>query len=430
MIDATDRDFIRARMAFYGRHLREDVLSWWLGNAIDEDFGGVYTYWDGAGDALTLRTKDKYVWSQGRWGWTTAMLARLGTARPDLRLDTSRLRRSAVATAELLWSGAVLQDGTCASIISRQGKPLERVPGLGLHDSVYADLFVALAFVGAEVAAPSHGWAERALDLAIRAETRIRKGGLRTEPYPVPAGFDSFALNMILLNTGTEVFAVTHAPEAAAIAERAAFAIRRTFADGADVCELLPRDPKTLGETLDARHRNPGHVIEGLWMYRQAADLLPEVAAIDADCNRWLADVFCHMCGLGWDEQDGGLLRFVDRDGGPPRGTDRGSVYENVVTSGWDWKLWWPHNEALYAALQLFLRTGDPALGDWYRRLDAYTFSHFPAGPGREWKQILDRKGNPMPPDPRAALPVKDPYHLLRGLLLLLELETELDAHP
>lgn len=165
-------------------------------------------------------------------------------------------------------------------------------------------------------------------------------------------------------------------------------------------------------------------------MYRQAADLLPEVAAIDPDCDRWLVDVFRHMCGLGWDEQFGGLLRFVDHDGGPPRGTDRGSVYERVVTSGWDWKLWWPHNEALYAGLQLFLRTGDRAAGDWYRRLDAYAFSHFPAGPGREWKQILDREGKPMAPDARAALPVKDPYHLLRCLLLLLDLEPQLDPQP
>ncbi len=422
MISAADRDFIRERQAFYARHLRDDVLPWWLDNAIDETHGGVFTYWDGAGDALTLRTTDKYVWSQGRWGWTVAMLARLAAARPDLGLDAARLRRSALATAELLVSGAVLPDGTCASIVTREGRPLERVPGKGLHDSVFSDLFVSLAFSGAEMVAGTGDWGRRAVDLMASAEARIRNGAVRSEPYPVPEGFDSFALNMILINTGAEIFAVMQAPEAAGVAERAARALRHEFSDGGDMCELRPRDT-ALAETLDARHRNPGHVLEGLWMYRQAADLIPAVAAVDPDCDRWLARSFSHMCRLGWDEQEGGLLRFVDREGGPPRGTDRGSTYEAIVRSGWDWKLWWPHNEALYAALLIFLRTGDPEIGAWYRRLDDYTFSHFPAGPGREWKQILDRQGRPMAPDAKAALPVKDPYHLLRGLLLLLELD-------
>jgi N-acylglucosamine 2-epimerase len=135
------------------------------------------------------------------------------------------------------------------------------------------------------------------------------------------------------------------------------------------------------------------------------------------------------MCQLGWDDSEGGLFRFVDREGGPPRGDNRGSLYEGMVTSSWDLKLWWPHNEALYAALQLWLRTGNSDVGDWFRRLDAYTFAHFPAAPGLEWNQILDRHGNAMAPDARAALPVKDPYHLLRSLFLLLELNPEFNSH-
>ncbi|HTM76232.1 MAG TPA: AGE family epimerase/isomerase [Devosia sp.] len=429
MITAADRDFIRQRLGFYGRHLREDVLPWWMDNAIDEECGGVFTYWDGSGHTLKLRTEDKYVWSQGRWGWTTAMLARLADARPDLKLDADRLKRSTLATAELLWSGAVLPDGTCASIITRQGQPIERVPGGGFHDSVYADLFVSLTFAAAETLVKDGVWGQRSLDLAVPAEARIRQGKVRTEPYIVPEGFDSFALNMILLNTGAELFAMTGDARAAGITERAAATIRHDFANGSDMCELRPLDP-ALDETLDARHRNPGHVIEGLWMYRQAADLLPSVAAIDPDCNDWLSQTLCHMCQLGWDDESGGLLRFVDREGGPPQGTNRGSLYEGMVTSGWDRKLWWPHNEALYAALQLWLRTGNSAVGEWYRRLDDYTFTHFPAGPGLEWNQILDRRGNAMAPDARAALPVKDPYHLLRSLFLLLELDPEFDSHP
>ena len=34
---------------------------------------------------------------------------------------------------------------------------------------------------------------------------------------------------------------------------------------------------------------------------------------------------------LGWDEKYGGLLRFVDREGGAPRGDCIGTPYEELV---------------------------------------------------------------------------------------------------
>ena len=43
-----------------------------------------------------------------------------------------------------------------------------------------------------------------------------------------------------------------------------------------------------------------------------------------------------------------------------------------------------------------------------------------PQGPGLEWIQIRDRAGAPL--DATVALPVKDPFHIARALLLLVEL--------
>ena len=96
-----------------------------------------------------------------------------------------------------------------------------------------------------------------------------------------------------------------------------------------------------------------------------------------------------------------------------------------TATSGsssitWDTKLWWPHAEALYALLLLALRTGREDLSPWHERLHAYVFRTFPAGPGREWVQIRDRDGAPL--EATVALPVKDPFHVARALLLLVEL--------
>ena len=49
----------------------------------------------------------------------------------------------------------------------------------------------------------------------------------------------------------------------------------------------------------------------------------------------------------------------------------------------------------------------------------------FPAGTGREWVQIRDRAGGPL--NQTVALPVKDPFHVARALLLSVELLADRD---
>jgi len=57
-----------------------------------------------------------------------------------------------------------------------------------------------------------------------------------------------------------------------------------------------------------------------------------------------------------------------------------------------------------------------------YEKLFDYTFSVFP-NPDKsigEWIQIRRRDGTPL--DEVVALPVKDPFHVFRNILLLIEL--------
>jgi mannose/cellobiose epimerase-like protein (N-acyl-D-glucosamine 2-epimerase family) len=46
-----------------------------------------------------------------------------------------------------------------------------------------------------------------------------------------------------------------------------------------------------------------------------------------------------------------------------------------------------------------------------------YTFSQFPNRAHGEWFNYLDAAGNPLPPALKN-LPVKDPFHLPRALIL------------
>jgi N-acylglucosamine 2-epimerase len=127
---------------------------------------------------------------------------------------------------------------------------------------------------------------------------------------------------------------------------------------------------------------------------------------------------------LGWDSKWGGLLRYVDAEGGEPKGWCDGSAFSQLVASTWDMKLWWPHVEAIYACARFYQATRDDRFAMWYARLKQYTYDTFPSEKGEEWIQIRTRTG--VPQERIVALPVKDPYHIMRMHLLMLNMDAEL----
>lgn len=56
----------------------------------------------------------------------------------------------------------------------------------------------------------------------------------------------------------------------------------------------------------------------------------------------------------------------------------------------------------------------------WYQRVHEWSFAHFPMAGLGEWRQRLDRQGRPV--TDLVALPVKDPFHLPRAVILILQL--------
>nr|WP_238357000.1 AGE family epimerase/isomerase [Kribbella italica] len=375
----------------------------------DPEYGGVLTCWDNAG--TTLVSTDKYTWSQGRWIWLTA---RVAAQAELLGVDAERYLAQARSTAAFVRDHALLPDGSTAYVTDRAGTPKEPVAGQGTSVSVFADLFVALGFAGLAQHDPE--WAEPAESILLSAAARIADGTFRSEPYPVPEGRASFALPMILVGVGEQVHRATGSARSLGIVRAAVGAIESTFVRGDEVIEMPPYDDSLLG-----RHRAPGHTLEALWFLHHARDLAPGTLAADTDR---LCDLAAHACQLDWDEEHGGLLRFVDSGGGAPAGRRTDDPYEALVAGTWDTKLWWPHAEALYTTALLARAGGRAELDHWHEWLRDYTLKTFPAGPGEEWIQIRRRDGSPL--DEVVALPVKDPFHIARSLLLLAELDKEI----
>jgi N-acylglucosamine 2-epimerase len=394
------------------RHLVDDVLGWWLRHGPDDTHGGVLTCWDNAGTKLV--STDKYTWSQGRWVWLMSRVA-AAAARGVLELDPEPYLQHARSTAAFVRDHAVRPDGTTVFVTDRTGQST----GDESKASVFADLFAALGFAGLAAAERDQAWGELATWMLTAAAERIEAGTFQSEPYPVPAGHGSFALPMILVGVGEQVHRATGSEPAAEVVRRAVARIEEQHlngADGTDVAEMPPLEPGR-DDTLLARHRAPGHVLEAVWFLRHAADLAPGTLADRLDA---LCDIAVRACRLGWDDEHGGLFRFVDQEGNVPRGRRTDDGYEALVKGTWDTKLWWPHAEALYTTALLSAQTGRADIAEWHERLRRYTMATFPAGPGQEWLQIRRRGGSPL--DTTVALPVKDPFHIARSLLLLAEL--------
>lgn len=405
-------------LSFYRRHAEEDLLPFWM-RALDLARGGVYTCFDNAGKLLV--GTDKYTWSQGRMIWLLAQAAsmmRRGLLAGDEALCLEQARR----TVAFLREHAFLDNGNCAYLLTEDGRLKEALPGLGHDISFFADCFVALGFARYAQVAEDADVLEAALGLYRRIVARLAAGDGRSEPYPVPAGYEAHATPMILLCVSDELAEAleTHGHPAAGEVRADAVSymddIMDRFRDGAMVREMLPADPGD-ADTLLSRHLTPGHALESMWFVMRAA-----LRAGRRERIGQAADVIARMFRLGWDDEAGGLFRYIDRDGGEPRGRLIGGRYEDLVRETWDMKLWWPHSEALYALLLAWRLTGRDEFRGMYGQAHEYVFRTFP-NPDKtvgEWIQIRDRQGRPV--EKTVALPVKDPFHILRNVLLIIEL--------
>ncbi|AUZ36009.1 N-acylglucosamine 2-epimerase [Arthrobacter sp. PGP41] len=412
-----------------GAHLQDIILPWWDSNGADDLHGGVLTCFSNDG---VLESSDKYTWSQGRWAWLCAEIA--ADARSGLlTVDGDKWSRRALQTAEFVRTHSVLEGGLTAFRTDQAGGPLPSGPNGELATSVFADLFAVLGLAGAATdpayPEPARSAASATADeVAASSLARIRSRTALTAPYPVRPGFCDLAGPMTLLHAGSELYKSTGS-EAARNA--VAFALGQLFGGPGQAPMLQEKqwwefrpDSVQDEESLLARHRTPGHLLELLWMLIHSQEAMGDSAAALPD---WLPGLALRALELGWDEEHGGLLRYVDKDGGVPAGTlFGGDPYEELVQSTWSTKLWWVHAEAMYATKLLARHYGGCGFEEWNAKITDYTLATFPHPGGQEWTQIRDRQGAPL--DMVVALPVKDPFHIARTLVFLNRLEKD-DLH-
>lgn len=406
-------------LLFYKDHLTRELLPFWK-RAVDEEHGGVYTCFNNSGEKLL--TTDKYTWSQGRFLWLAARLTEL--SNKGLIAEEPRMFGEwAQKTVRFLRDHVFLPNGNCAFLLSRTGERKEPVAGGGYDTSFYADCFVVLGFSEYARVFGDKAVLAQALALYESIARRLSGSGVRSDPYPVPSAYRAHGYAMIMLHVAEQLAC------AAAVVDASGVERLETDCAGylSDIMEYFYQPDGQIAEMVTtsapekdsilARHRNPGHTLECMWFVIRAAERLGRGDYIEKALT-----AIKMAYELGWDAQYGGLLRFVDRSGGRPDGFVSGDAYERLIVDTWDNKLWWPHSEALYATLLAHSITGDKFFLDLYYKTHDYVFKVFPHPDGAvgEWIQIRDRQGEPV--EKLVALPVKDPYHIIRNAMLLIEL--------
>ena len=368
----------------YRDALLGDVIPFWLRHSGDPR-GGYFTCLgrDGA-----VYDTDKFVWLQARQVWTFAMLHR----RLEPRVRWLAFARSG---ARFLARHGRAPGGHWYFSLTRDGRPLTQ------PYSIFSDCFAAMAF-GEFGRAANEDNARRIARATYRNVVRraAQPKGRYSKAYPGTRPLRALSVPMILANVTVELGDLLRPARAEAVIDACLADVFGRFLDR--TTGVLREHAGPDGAAVDCfegRLLNPGHGLEAMWFVLDIAEARGDRALIAR-----ATDVILGTLRRGWDNRDGGIFYFLDREGHPPQQLE------------WDQKLWWVHVEALVALLKAFRLTRRADCWRWFERVHDYTWAHFPDPRHGEWFGYLNRAGEVL-------LPLKGGkwkgcFHIPRALFL------------
>ena len=194
--------------------------------------------------------------------------------------------------------------------------------------------------------------------------------------------------------------------------------IRSLVDDKYNFREMVYAD-RSYDDSMLTSHINPGHAMVNMEYLINAGHILEDQNYLET-----AAKVIERTMEIGWDDELGGYPHFCSVDGGAPKGYIEGyedEFFSKMIPADWSDKLWWVEIESLCGSIRGYEILGNQRLLELHDRLFQYVFEKFP-NPNREireWVQILKRNGEPQ--DKVTAVPVKDPFHVSRSLILMIE---------
>jgi N-acylglucosamine 2-epimerase len=372
----------------YRKTLLEDVVPFWLRHGIDKQYGGIGNLLDDAGN---VTGHDKYLWSQGRALWTFSALCNRIERRPEWLAFADHI-------FDYLRSHGRDEQGRWVFRLNKDGNVLDG------DISIYVDGFVLAGMTEYYLATGSAAAKQLALETYENTRSRLAQpGSYRVAPYALAPGMKTHGIAMVFDLFYFELARALERPDIEQEALSHAHQVLNHFyrEDRNAIVEFVTLDGRFV-DSPEGRACVPGHAIESLWFLISIFERTGDTQSIQKCC----ALIKRHL-ELGWDPEFGGLMLALDIDGKEP-------PYWKHPTH----KPWWVQVEALVATAFAHHHTRESWCMEWHRKVQEFAFSHYPVATG-EWTQWVDREGQRMG---NLALPVKDPFHLPRALIYLINL--------
>jgi N-acylglucosamine 2-epimerase len=374
----------------YEDELLLGVIPFWEKNGVDEKFGGYFTFLDATGSVYDT---EKFMWMQWRIVYMFATLSQTSYGKPQW-LEIAK------KGYDFLVRHGKDEQGHYYFSLNREG-----VPSSAAH-SIYSECFAAMGASALYKACQEEKYrieAESAMNHYIARMANPK--GKWNKALSGKKSRHSFGHYMILANLG-QVLSENLGTDQfdGKVAEAVAFALGKFWnPEYGMLFENIDLDGSFDMGSCEGRLVNPGHGLEAMWFILQYAEKSGQKeTALKA------AQIIKNILRSSWDETHGGIFYFLDALGKPPLALE------------WDMKLWWVHNEALIATLYAYFLTGDEEFLDWFKKIDQWTWKHFPDKENGEWYGYLSRNG-----EPSLALKGgkwKTFFHLPRCLLVCVEL--------
>ena len=367
----------------YRENLLNDVVPFWMENSKDEKFGGYFTCLDTTGKVYDT---DKFIWLQCRQVWCFSMLYNKVEKKQEW-LDF------AIHGAEFLIKHGRDAEGNWYFSLNQKGVPLTQ------PFNIFSDCFASMAFGQLYQATNKKEYG----DIAVATFHNILRRqndpkGKYSKAFPDTRPLKSFALPMILCNL---VLEIEHLLDPGLV--------ESTIANGMNSVMNVFCQPKSglilenvnidgsFSDSFEGRLVNPGHGLESMWFMMDLAK-----RSNDQKLIQKAVDTTISILEYSWDTKYGGIFYFMDIKGHPPQQLE------------WDQKLWWVHIETIISLLKGYLLTGDILCWQWFEKVHAYTWSHFPDAENGEWFGYLNRQGEVLLPMKGGKW--KGCFHVPRGL--------------
>ena len=341
----------------FRKDLVENILPFWLKNAIDYENRGIYTCLDREGK---IYGEEKSVWFQGRALWTFSKAYNL------IEKNTEYLK-AAKAIYEFL-PKCEDTDGRMFFTVTKEGKGIQK------RRYYFSETFEAIGCLEYYKATNDDNAllnAEKYFAIAYDCF----KGKIKLEPKfnPETNNLKSLSPVMIMLATAQVFRSVDKLYDKYnKIAKECLDEILNGgFMTDKALLEHVSKDGKPVN-TPTGRIVNPGHSLEAAWFIMAEGLLTDNKEAIEK--AKKIIDI---TLPLGIDETNGGIIAFTDLNGNPP------------VQLEWDMKLWWPQCEAMIALRLAYLVFKEEKYNNLYLELKKYCEKYFIDVENGEWYGYL-----------------------------------------